>query len=311
MAFQRALTLATDLRSQQKSHIILGHPKTVTATTLPGRGSVLWGHYRQELSLNDIELAKKLLPRVEPLQVTDKFRRVGNALLFYGNGYNSDNADLALIAFTTCLESLFSTAEQELSFRLSLRVATFLAGKNTERRKLFEECKEVYRIGSKVVLLLRLLYFLSGKSQAKQEGGRTIYGITLGGKIIFALAMLLIGGLTVALLLQEADLGFTAILFGIFLLVTLGLPGKIVVDPSSGISMRRWYGRSTRIGWDQIAKVQAADELNRTVIVGTNGRKIVHTGFHVDSEGLCQQVSRLAGLPSAGNSSTNPKSAHG
>ena len=44
-----------------------------------------------------------------------------------------------------------STAEQELSYRLSLRVATFLADKNTDRQELFQECKEVYKIRSKVV----------------------------------------------------------------------------------------------------------------------------------------------------------------
>jgi hypothetical protein len=118
---------------------------------VPGEGTLLWGHFRHELSLADIKAAEQLLPRVEPLQMTEKFSRVGNALLFYRNGYNSDNPDLALLAFATCLESLFSTMEQELSFRLSLRVATFLADENVARRELFEESKEVYRIRSKVV----------------------------------------------------------------------------------------------------------------------------------------------------------------
>lgn len=153
MAFQRALILATDVRSQEKTQVIFnpGQANNATATQIPARGSIQWGHFRKELSLNDIESAKKLLPRVEPLQLADQFSRVGNALLFYGNGFNSDNPDLALVAFTTCLESLFSTAEQELSFRLSLRVATFLADGNGERQELFQQCKEVYKIRSKVV----------------------------------------------------------------------------------------------------------------------------------------------------------------
>jgi len=103
------------------------------------------------LTLEDIAAAERLLPRVEPFHAADQFSRVGNALLFYRNGYNSDNPDLALVSFTTCLESLFSTAEQELSFRLSLRVATLLADENAKRQELFEEAKEVYRIRSKVV----------------------------------------------------------------------------------------------------------------------------------------------------------------
>lgn len=118
---------------------------------MPGRGTILWGHFRKELSLADIIAAERLLPRLEPFDAAEKFSRVGNALLFYRNAYNSDNPDLALISFTTCLESLFSTVEQELSFRLSLRIATFLADENAKRQELFSEAKEVYGIRSKVV----------------------------------------------------------------------------------------------------------------------------------------------------------------
>lgn len=152
-AFHCALILATDVRSRQNSNIIREFDaRGITATSpVPGQGTLLWGHFQVELSLADIKAAEQLLPRVEPLQVTEKFNRVGNALLFYQNGYNSDNPDLSLISFATCLESLFSTMEQELSFRLSLRVATFLADENAARRELFEESKEVYRVRSKVV----------------------------------------------------------------------------------------------------------------------------------------------------------------
>jgi hypothetical protein len=155
-AFHTALVLASDIRCQEKASIIIdrergGATSTTMGTSFPARGSVLWGHHRDALNLDDIESAKRLMPRIEKLQPLETFSRVGNALLFYKNGYNSDNPDLALIAFATCLESLFSTAEQELSFRLSLRVATFLADKMADRRELFEESKEVYRIRSKVV----------------------------------------------------------------------------------------------------------------------------------------------------------------
>src|SRR5439155_18384199 len=48
-------------------------------------------------------------------------------------------------------ESLFSTGEQELTFRLSLRLATFLEDHNARRETLFDECKDVYSIRSKVI----------------------------------------------------------------------------------------------------------------------------------------------------------------
>jgi hypothetical protein len=118
---------------------------------VPGRGTVLWGHHQSNLSMAEIEAADRLVPRLEPFHAAEKFSRVGNAALFYRNGYNSDNPDLALLSFTTCLESLFSSVEQELSFRLSLRVAAFLADENAKRREVFDQAKEVYRIRSKVV----------------------------------------------------------------------------------------------------------------------------------------------------------------
>jgi len=152
-AFHDALILATDVRAREHGHIIrdIDPPWTMTASVVPEQGTVLWGHFRRDLSLDDVEKATQLLPHIEQYQTTEKFSRVGNALLFYNNGYNSNNPDLALMAFATCLESLFSTVEQELSFRLALRVATFLADENAEREELFEEARELYRIRSKVV----------------------------------------------------------------------------------------------------------------------------------------------------------------
>jgi hypothetical protein len=155
-AFQEALVIATDVRAQEKTHIVIdledrGNHTVTTSTNLPARGTILWGHHRESLTENEVKSAKRLLPGIEHLQSVEKFSRVANAVLFYRNGYNSDNPDLALVAFTTCLESLFSTAEQELSFRLSLRVASFLADKSIDREAVFHECKEVYKIRSKVV----------------------------------------------------------------------------------------------------------------------------------------------------------------
>lgn len=152
-AFHEGLVLTTDIRSRAAVHIIreIDAPGISTVSEVPGSGMAFWGHFREELSMADVAAAEHLLPRLEPFHAPEEFSRVGNALLFYRNGYNSDNADLALISFTTCLESLFSTMEQELSFRLSLRVATFLADESTKRREIFEESKEVYRVRSKVV----------------------------------------------------------------------------------------------------------------------------------------------------------------
>jgi hypothetical protein len=66
-------------------------------------------------------------------------------------GYNANTADFALLAFTTCLEGLFSTGEQELTFRLALRVAQFLGNTEKQRRKYYSLMRLVYRNRSKLV----------------------------------------------------------------------------------------------------------------------------------------------------------------
>lgn len=155
-AFSSALILATDVGLQPAVHIITEEPpqgkRTVTGTDLPLNPlGICWGHGRTHITAEDLVAAEKLWLGVSKVLVTDKHHRVGNALLFYRNGYASDNPDLALVAFTTCLESLFSTGGQEISFQLAVRVAHFLGDSKDRRREVYEQCREVYRIRSKVV----------------------------------------------------------------------------------------------------------------------------------------------------------------
>lgn len=155
-AFATALLLATDLALVPEVHIISTLPNhnqqpVVSGTAIPGLGTVRWGHYRNTLTSDDVEEAKDLWAGIAKVELTEHFDRVGNAILFYKNGYNTDNPDLALVAFTTCLETLFSTFEQEISFRLSLRLAHFLGDSHASRRQFFEDCREVYKVRSKIV----------------------------------------------------------------------------------------------------------------------------------------------------------------
>ncbi|HEV8523386.1 MAG TPA: hypothetical protein VGQ71_02715 [Terriglobales bacterium] len=149
-----AIVLSSDLGICPAVHVIveLGGMGAVTGTRL--RITQLpfhWGHPRNRLTVADIAEASALWPAINKVQHTGRYHRVGNALLFYTNGYNSDNPDLALVAFTTCLEGLFSTMEQEISFRLALRLAHFLGESNETRRQRYDQCREVYKVRSKIV----------------------------------------------------------------------------------------------------------------------------------------------------------------
>ena len=125
---------------------------TITGTRLPVTSLPFhWGHRRNRLTRDDIAAASPLWPAADAIQVSDQYHRVANALLFYKNGYNSDNPDLALVGFTTCLEGLFLNGGQEISFRLALRLAHFLGESHEDRREKYEQCREVYRVRSKIV----------------------------------------------------------------------------------------------------------------------------------------------------------------
>ncbi|MGA8310375.1 MAG: hypothetical protein WB755_10125 [Terriglobales bacterium] len=153
-AFATALILSSTLAIHTAVHVIaeLGDRGTIVGTHLPPVDLVSrWGHHRTRLARDDVTAASALVLAIERVQITDKYHRVGNALLFYRNGYNSDNPDLALVAFTTCLEGLFSTMEQEISFRLALRLAQFLGDTAESRREKYGQCRDVYKVRSKVV----------------------------------------------------------------------------------------------------------------------------------------------------------------
>ncbi len=152
--FATALIRSSNLAIHAAVHVIaeVGGLGVITGTRLPPTElSICWGHQRNTLTRDDITVASPLVTAIERVQMTDNYHRVGNALLFYRNGYNTDNPDLALVAFTTCLEGLFSTMEQEISFRLALRLAHFLGESEESRREKYEQCREVYKVRSKVV----------------------------------------------------------------------------------------------------------------------------------------------------------------
>jgi hypothetical protein len=71
-------------------------------------------------------------------------------LRLYDVSLHTRNADLALLGFVGALESLFSIAPQELSFRLSLLIAKFLRDDPKSQRKYFEQIKDLYTIRSKI-----------------------------------------------------------------------------------------------------------------------------------------------------------------
>ena len=87
-----------------------------------------------------------------------------NALTFYRRSLLARTNDEALIDLITALESMFSLESQEIRYRLSLRVACFVAGMDAKLRKqVYDTVHEMY-----------------GKRNRIIHSGKSTDGVTLG-----------------------------------------------------------------------------------------------------------------------------------
>ena len=110
----------------------------------------IWGHYDCALQLDDVAWVEEHLEVLQPYHIPASYSRIGNALRLYDAALHTRNADLALLGFVGAIESLFSIAPQELSFRLSLLLARFLGDESKSQRDYFERAKSLYAIRSKI-----------------------------------------------------------------------------------------------------------------------------------------------------------------
>jgi len=109
-----------------------------------------WGHYDHSLIADCAAWVGQHLEQLRPYLIADSYSRVANAMRLYGAALDTTNSDLALLGFVGGIESLFSIAPQELSFRLSLMLAKFLGKTVDEQQQFFGRAKELYSIRSKI-----------------------------------------------------------------------------------------------------------------------------------------------------------------
>lgn len=110
----------------------------------------LWGHYKKELTEEPLAFAALHHGVLYKRSAPEKYTRVANALRLYTNALRTRSPDFSLLGFVGSLESLFSVAPQELSFRLSLLIARFLGNSPAEQRQLFDRVRELYKTRSKL-----------------------------------------------------------------------------------------------------------------------------------------------------------------
>lgn len=110
-----------------------------------------WGHVDTRLEQSAVRRAAEFAPRICELSRLEAFNPLSNALRLYTESLELVPSDLALVAFVSALEGLFTTSSENISFRFRLGVAFFLETEKEARVKVREEAKRLYAARSKVV----------------------------------------------------------------------------------------------------------------------------------------------------------------
>lgn len=117
--------------------------------------------------------------------------------------------------------------------------------------------------------------------KAKRAHGKLVFDVTLPMRISFIIGPLFFLGLAILGIVQNEAWWLISL---VLLFVVLGLtawPRVIVLDRDGVISHAWWWKKS--IPWNQIKSIRYYTASLSTQVTGTNGVKIVHTGFHIDS----------------------------
>jgi hypothetical protein len=126
----------------------------LTADGIPIQGheadAILWGHHDPRLSEPDADFVFDHFGVFFDYQTRERYCRVANALRLHEAALLTRNCDLALLGFVGSLESLFSIAPQELSFRLSLVIGNFLGSTGSQQREFCKRAHDLYSIRSKI-----------------------------------------------------------------------------------------------------------------------------------------------------------------
>ena len=112
---------------------------SATTTRALSTEPVTWGHYDDSLSTESLEFAERFAPRLAELNLNESFNRLSNALRLYQSALTLTPSDVALVVFMSVLEGLFTSATQELSYRLALTVSWFLEDTKEARLQVFLE----------------------------------------------------------------------------------------------------------------------------------------------------------------------------
>ena len=135
-----------------------------------------------------------------------------------------------------------------------------------------------------VYLSVHFLLHAAKASRAKKLGPRTIFDATALTRGIMILATLgfACAAVYVAFTTQDGGVG-VAIFAGLAVVGTVAYPSTISIT-EVGVQEHTWWGRSHFIAWRDVQRIEYHQGPATTLVVGRDGKKIAHAGFHRDSD---------------------------
>jgi|SRR5882724_6353417 len=138
--------------------------------------------------------------------------------------------------------------------------------------------------GLLVYLFVSSMLNKAKSSRVKESGSVMIFDATLFTKTVIALGAIgfSISSVYLALTTPNAALG-VSVFSGLAVICTIAFPSTIVMT-KEGVQEHQWWRKSIILNWKDIQKIEYHKGPSTTVLLGLNGRKIAHSGFHRDPE---------------------------
>ena len=148
-------------------------------------------------------------------------------------------------------------------------------------------------------LVIRWLWKSSSVEKASVEPGRKIFPPTRAIRILASLFAVVFAALVVlsSYSIHKLEERWVPYVFLALLgLAPLMIPPVLTSDVP-GLESRTWFGRETKIRWEEIASLHFNEGNKQFTVTSTDGRKIAHSGFNVDGQAFLAEVSERTRLP--------------
>ena len=86
------------------------------------------------------------------------------------------------------------------------------------------------------------------------------------------------------------------VVFAGLALISIFARGEAITVNSGGISGASTWGRSASLKWSDVGSLEFNTGNRNTMVIGNNGAKICHSGFHLDQPRFEAEVKRRTGL---------------